>query len=63
MRPRRWRRGRGAKILNVDASDTALPFFEKLGFTPQARQSIALDGEWLANTKMAKALDAEGQSR
>ncbi|QAY96899.1 GNAT family N-acetyltransferase [Methylovirgula ligni] len=56
-------RGRGAKILNVDASDTALPFFEKLGFTPQARQSIALDGEWLANTKMAKALDAGGQSR
>ncbi len=56
-------RGRGAKILNVDASDTALPFFEKLGFKPQFRQSIALEGEWLANTKMAKALDSGNQSR
>ena len=55
-------RGRGAKILNVDASDTALPFFEKLGFKPQFRQSIALEGEWLANTKMAKALDFRNQS-
>ncbi|MDR3407286.1 MAG: GNAT family N-acetyltransferase [Methylovirgula sp.] len=55
-------RGRGAKILNVDASDTALPFFEKLGFKPQFRQSIALEGEWLANTKMAKALDAGSKS-
>ena len=51
-------RGRKAKTLSVDASDTALPFFEKLGFKPQLRQSIALEGEWLANTKMAKALEA-----
>jgi putative acetyltransferase len=56
-------RGRGAKVLNVDASDTALPFFEKLGFKPQFRQSIALDGEWLANTKMAKALETAGSPR
>jgi putative acetyltransferase len=51
-------RGRSAKTLSVDASDTALPFFEKLGFKPQLRQSISLDGEWLANTKMAKTLEA-----
>ncbi len=51
-------RGRKAKTLSVDASDTALPFFDKLGFKPQLRQSIALDGEWLANTKMAKTLEA-----
>ncbi len=51
-------RGRGAKTLSIDASDTALPFFEKLGFKPQLRQSIALEGEWLANTKMAKTLEA-----
>jgi putative acetyltransferase len=51
-------RGRKAKTLSVDASDTALPFFEKLGFKPQLRQSVSLDGEWLANTKMAKALEA-----
>jgi putative acetyltransferase len=51
-------RGRKAKTLSVDASDTALPFFEKLGFKPQLRQSIALEGEWLANTKMAKTLES-----
>jgi putative acetyltransferase len=51
-------RGRKAKTLSVDASDTALPFFEKLGFKPQLRQSTALEGEWLANTKMAKTLEA-----
>jgi putative acetyltransferase len=58
-------RGRKAKTLSVDASDTALPFFEKLGFKPQLRQSISLDGEWLANTKMAKALEtpAGGERR
>ena len=55
-------RGRGAKILNVDASDTALPFFEKLGFKPQFRQSIALEDEWLANTKMAKVLETAGSA-
>ncbi len=56
-------RGRGAKILSVDASDTALPFFEKLGFKPQFRQSVAIDGEWLANTKMAKALTSAEATR
>ena len=55
-------RGRGAKTLNVDASDTALPFFEKLGFKPQFRQSIAIEGEWLANTKMAKALSGVAEA-
>jgi putative acetyltransferase len=53
-------RGRGVKMLTVDSSDTALPFFEKLGFRPQARQSVAIEGEWLANTKMAKPLDPAG---
>jgi putative acetyltransferase len=52
-------RGRGVKALSVDSSDTALPFFEKLGFKPQFRQSVAIDGEWLANTKMTKALEAD----
>jgi putative acetyltransferase len=56
-------RGRGAKTLTVDASDTALPFFEKLGFKPQFRQSVALEGEWLANTKMAKALGVPTEAR
>jgi putative acetyltransferase len=56
-------RGREAKTLSVDASDTALPFFEKLGFKPQLRQSIALEGEWLANTKMAKTLESPAGGR
>jgi|SRR5579863_5607465 len=56
-------RGRGAKSLTVEASDTALPFFDKLGFKPQVRQSVAVNGEWLANTKMAKTLGAAGASR
>lgn len=54
-------RGRGAKRLTVDTSDTALPFFNKLGFKPQLRQSVSINGEWLANTKMAKELHAEAK--
>jgi len=50
-------RGRGAKQLTVDASDTALPFFEKQGFRARLRQSIACNGEWLANTRMQKSLE------
>jgi putative acetyltransferase len=56
-------RGRGAKTLTVDTSDTALPFFDKLGFKPQVRQSVAINGEWLANTKMAKTLDTAEAKR
>ncbi len=47
---------RGAKSLSVDASDTALPFFENRGYVPQKRNTVALDDEWLANTTMTKDL-------
>jgi putative acetyltransferase len=49
-------RARGAKMLTADVSDNAEPFFKKHGFTPKQRNTIELNGEWLANTTMEKAL-------
>jgi putative acetyltransferase len=51
--------GRGAKSLTVDASDTAQEFFRKRGYAPRQRNSMTINGEWLANTTMRKTL-AEG---
>ncbi|MBR0751641.1 GNAT family N-acetyltransferase [Bradyrhizobium jicamae] len=48
---------RGTKSLTVDASDTALEFFRKRGYVAQQRNSVTINGEWLANTTMQKALD------
>lgn len=50
-------RARGATHLTVDASDTARPFFERLGFVAQRRNSVPLNGEWLANTTLEKRFD------
>jgi putative acetyltransferase len=47
---------RGTKRLIVDASDNALNFFRKRGYVPQQRNSVTVNGEWLANTTMQKAL-------
>jgi putative acetyltransferase len=47
---------RGAKVLNVNASDTARPFFEQRGYEPQRRSTVALGGEWLGNTRLQKRL-------
>lgn len=47
---------RGAKHLSVDASDTAEPLFRKRGYTPKQRNTVTLNGEWLANTTMQKTL-------
>jgi len=47
---------RGAKNLSVDASDTAEPLFRKRGYVPKQRNTVTLNGEWLANTTMQKAL-------
>jgi putative acetyltransferase len=49
---------RGSKELSVDASDTARGFFELRGFVPKTRNTVALGGEWLANTTMVKPLAA-----
>jgi putative acetyltransferase len=49
---------RGAKLLSVDASDTAEPFFVKRGYTATQRNSVPVGDEWLANTTMQKMLQA-----
>jgi putative acetyltransferase len=47
---------RGTKSLFVEASDNALEFFRKRGYAAQRRNSVTINGEWLANTTMQKAL-------
>ena len=47
---------RGATGLTVDASDNALMFFAKRGYVAKQRNSVTINGEWLANTTMQKAL-------
>jgi putative acetyltransferase len=51
---------RGATKLSVDASDTAVDFFRKRGYVAQQRNSVTINGEWLANTTMQKTLDGGG---
>jgi putative acetyltransferase len=45
---------RGAKSVTVDASDNAQAFFASRGYVAQQRNSIPVNGEWLANTTMQK---------
>ena len=47
---------RGTKSLSVDASDNALDFFKKRGYVARQRNSVTVNGEWLANTTMQKTL-------
>jgi putative acetyltransferase len=55
--------GRGAKSLSVDASDNAAEFFIKRGFEAMQRNTVSLNGEWLANTTMQKKLaDGPGEA-
>ena len=49
---------RGAKHMNVDASDTAEGFFAARGYRAQQRNSREIEGVWLANTTMTKPLAA-----
>src|ERR1700728_3583729 len=48
--------GRGAKKLTVDASDNATEFFLKRGYVAMQRNTVTINGEWLANTTMQKTL-------
>ena len=48
--------GRGAKSLTVDASDNATEFFLKRGYVANRRNTVNVNGEWLANTTMQKTL-------
>jgi putative acetyltransferase len=54
--------GRGAKSLTVDASDNAVEFFAKRGYVAKQRNTVTVNGEWLANTTMQKVL-ADGAAR
>jgi putative acetyltransferase len=47
---------RGAKALTVDASDNAEGFFLKRGYVGKQRNTVTVNGEWLANTTMVKTL-------
>jgi putative acetyltransferase len=47
---------RGTAKLVTDASDTAKPLFEKRGFVAERRNTIEIEGEYLGNTRMTKAL-------
>ena len=47
---------RGAKNLTVDASDNAMEFFLKRGYVAMQRNTVTVNGEWLANTTMQKTL-------
>ncbi len=48
--------GRGAKALTVDASDNAAEFFGRRGYVAKQRNTVSINGEWLANTTMQKTL-------
>jgi putative acetyltransferase len=49
---------RGGKKLETNASDTARSFFERRGYVAQSRNTLLMNGEWLANTTMTKTLAA-----
>ncbi len=48
--------GRGVKSLTVDASDNAADFFAKRGYVAKQRNTVTVNGEWLANTTMQRVL-------
>jgi putative acetyltransferase len=47
---------RGATSLTVDASDNAQVFFARRGYVGKQRNTVTVNGEWLANTTMQKDL-------
>ena len=47
---------RGSTEITVDASDTALPFFERSGYVATQRNTRPINDVWLANTTMKKPL-------
>ncbi|MGE0630060.1 MAG: N-acetyltransferase family protein [Hyphomicrobiaceae bacterium] len=49
---------RGTAELTVDASDTAVMFFEGRGYVATQRNAVPLDDQWLTNTTMKKQLKA-----
>jgi putative acetyltransferase len=43
----------------VDASDNAEGFFAKRGYVAKQRNTVTVNGEWLANTTMQKSLTGD----
>ncbi len=54
---------RGADKIETEASDTAVPFFERLGYEAVQRNSVPRDDQWLANTTMRKSVGAAASER
>jgi putative acetyltransferase len=50
---------RGAKTLDVDASDTSRPFFDARGFVAQRRETVVVGDVWIGRTHMEKSLATE----
>lgn len=45
--------------ITTDASITAKPFFERMGFSVVREQSVECRGVWLTNYRMRRAVQAE----
>lgn len=52
-------KARGADALSVDASDTALGFFQARGYVPERRNTVPRGDVWLSNTTLRKVLDTK----
>ncbi|MFG1344870.1 GNAT family N-acetyltransferase [Xanthobacter autotrophicus DSM 431] len=48
-------KARGSRAVSVDASDTALGFFQRRGYVAHRRNMVPLADTWLGNTAMEKA--------
>jgi len=53
---------RGAETMTVDASDSALEFFERQGYEPVNRNTFQIDDIWVTNTTMTKPLRSDAQA-
>ena len=51
--------GRGAEAITVDASESAVAFFEKRGYVPMQRSSVPVSDQWLPFTTMRKPFKAK----
>ncbi len=49
-------KARGAETMSADASDTAVTFFERLGYVAVQRNSVPCEDVWLSNTTVTKRL-------
>jgi len=52
-------KARGTSVLSVDASDTALGFFQQRGYEAQRRNTVPRGTVWLGNTTLHKSFSEE----